>query len=171
MMRLFIFAFALLIPVSALAQTAPVQPQTRDLTNELMNLYVGPKDDSLVELEKAHRSTREISDWVSDIVASSLQFEVGKTNEKLLAVKKNFSDAGYKSYLAFLSAQSFSEALRAQKLKLSTVVNGSPLLIGQGSSGGRYAWAFEMPVIMTAQGQKAGQPINLRLQIGRSVNG
>lgn len=159
---------ATILSAPAMAQTAtPAPAPAPALNQDWLNMYVGPTEDTLTDLQKAHRSLREISDWVSETIADCLQFSPGRTNEKLLSVKPDFTDAGYKAYLAFLGSQPFAADLRGQTLKLITIVNDSPLLIGQGASGGRYAWMFEMPVIMTAQNQQAAKPVILRIQVGR----
>jgi len=172
-MKFFLALLASLMAAPALAQTAAPAQATpaRPLDPALLNLYVGPANDTLTDLNKAHRSEREIADWVSDIVATSLQFQAGQTNTKLLAVKPNFTDSGYKAYLTFLGSQPFAAALRDQTLSLNSAVNATPLLIGQGASGGRFAWAYEMPVIMTPKGQKSLKPVTVRIQIGRNAKG
>jgi len=137
---------------------------------EYLDMYQGYAGDTQTEIQKAHRSVREMEEWVSDTVANALLFQTGKVNTKLAAMKPLFSETGYKAYLNFLATQPFSANLRAQTLSLSTIVNNTPLLIGQGASGGRYAWAFELPVIMTPSGGTPSEPVILRIQIGRAAN-
>lgn len=170
-MRKLLTLLLVLAATPALAQNAQQQqPRISPKTQEILDLYVGPTGETLSSLSKAHRSVREISDWTFDAVADALDFKAGASNSKLLAVKPKFSEGGYKAYLAFLGAQPFAQALQAQQLSLSAIVNASPILIGQGATNGRYAWMFEMPIIMTANGVP-GAPTVIRIQVGRNALG
>lgn len=161
-MKYLVLCFALLIATPAYA------------ADDLLGMYQSYDGDSQAALTSPHRSASELGNWLSDTVADALMFNPKDATRKLAAVRTDFSEQGYKAYLAFLSDQGFSAALQNQTLQLSTIVNSTPLLIGQGASAGRFAWAFEVPVVMTV-GQSGVQPqsrnVTLRIQIGRSASG
>lgn len=143
--------------------------------NDLLNMYKGYAGDTQMAPDRPHRSASELGAWLSDTVADALVFTPGTSAGKLSSIKTEFSDAGWKMYTDFLAAQGLSSALQTQTLNMSTIVNSTPLLIGQGASAGRYAWAYEMPVVLTAiaaPGQPAAtREIILRVQVGRSPKG
>lgn len=136
----------------------------------LLEMYKPYEADTLTDLTKSHRSVREVSEWLSSMVADSLIFRPGTTREKLEKIRPYFTESGYQAYMRFLGTTSYADLLRNDTLNLSTIVNNTPLLIGQGTSGGRHAWAFELPVIMTPLGSNAVRPITLRIQLGRAAN-
>lgn len=142
---------------------------------DLMAIYKTYEGDTNVGLDKAHRSQSELIEWLTETTASALAFAPGKTAEKLLVLRPLFSEAGYKAYTDFLTALGFGPALESKTLALGAIVDSAPLLIAQGNSTGRYAWAYEVPVVLSMPG-KPGEPvasksITLRIQFGRSAKG
>lgn len=143
--------------------------------DDLLNMYQGYAGDTQTSLDKAHRGVDEMGAWLSETVADALNFPAGSSNRKLSALRPQFSDQGYQSYVNFLADMGFADALQKQTLTLSSVVNSAPLLIGQGSSAGRYAWAYEMKVLLTANLAPGQPPVTrdttVRIQVGRSAKG
>lgn len=164
-MKKFILAFALMLIAATPARAA----------EDLMGMYQGYAADSNVALDKAHRGLNELSDWISDVAADALVFTPAKTAQKLAAIRPLFSEGGYTAYKAFLDKMGFADAIVNQTLNISAIVNREPLLIGQGASAGRYAWAFEVPVVLSVADKAGTQPVSknvtLRIQFGRSAKG
>ncbi len=162
-MKTFTLLFALLILF-----VAPVKA-----AEDLMAIYQTYQGDSQMALDQPHRGVGELSDWISDVAADALVYVPGKSSEKLAALRPLFSDNGYKAYMDFMTAMGFATAIAGQTLSTSTIVNTAPLLIGQGASAGRYAWAFEVPVVVTMASVGAEPPVSkkvtLRIQFGRSA--
>ncbi|MBU6235944.1 MAG: DotI/IcmL family type IV secretion protein [Alphaproteobacteria bacterium] len=143
---------------------------------DLLGMYQGYAGDSQLALDQPHRSHAELEDWVSDTVASALTYSSGKTQQKIAELRPLFTEAGFKAYMDFLTSLGFAQDIQAQTLNLSAIVNNAPVLIGQGASSGRYAWAYEMPVVMSTGEPVEGAPqvtknVTIRLQIGRSAKG
>ncbi len=168
----------LLLGVSIAAVAAAVitgaAPVAR-AADDLLGMYQGYSGDTQVGIDQPHRSLSELADWISDTTANALLYVPGKTSQKLAAVRPLFSEQGYKAYTDFLAAQGYGPSVQAQTLSMSTIVNNAPLLIGQGASAGRYAWAFEVPVVMTVSTDPRVAPnsrkVVLRIQFGRSPQG
>lgn len=141
---------------------------------DLMGIYQGYAADTQLPLDQPHRSHGELSGWVSDVIADSLTFVPGQTNRKLADIKPRFTEAGFKAYLTFLGQLGFAEDVRQQSLKLGAIVNHEPSLVGQGASGGRYAWAFDVPIVMSTgdrdSTRQVTKTLNLIIQIGRSTD-
>lgn len=157
-MKTIFFIFALLMLV------APAKAQ-----NELLGMYQGYTADSQLALDQPHRSHSELSGWISEVAADALIFIPMQNTQKLSALRPLFTDAGYKAYLDFLASMGFTDALQKQSLSLASIVKNEPTLIGQGASAGRYAWAFEMPMVMTSG--NANKTAVVRIQFGRSAKG
>lgn len=138
-------------------------------SSELLNMYQGYEADTLSKLDTPHRSATELGAWLSDRVADAFLFTPKSASRKLAGLKPYFSDQGYTAFLAFLTANGYGDKLRTDTLKISAIVNNEPMLIGQGASAGRYAWAFEMPVVISGDG--GNKTIILRIQVGRSAKG
>jgi len=159
--------------VAAIVTAAPT-PMAH-AADDLLGMYQGYSADSQVGVDQPHRSLSELADWISDTTANALLYVPGKTSQKLAAIRPLFSEQGYKAYTDFLAAQGYGQSAQAQTLSMSTIVNNAPLLIGQGASAGRYAWAFEVPVVMTTSTDPRVAPnsrkVVLRIQFGRSPQG
>lgn len=142
--------------------------------DDLNSIYTPYTADTERMMDKPHRGISELGAWLSETVAGTLQFSPNKAAQKLRDVRPLFTDAGFKSYTDFLAAQGYGDALQKQTLEMTSIVNSIPMLIGQGASAGRYAWAYEMQVVLTAT-QKGMAPVNkaitLRIQVGRNING
>lgn len=138
--------------------------------SDLLNMYKGYEADTQSALTSPHRSATELGNWVSESVANALQFTPGNSVAKLNAIKPDFSEQGYAAYAAFLNSLNLTFALQNQSLTMTSIVTAMPVLIGQGASAGRYAWMFEMPVVITIGGkQPVSKEATLRVQIGRSA--
>ena len=159
-MRILILCLALLCAVPAQAE-------------DLNSIYQGYAADTETALDQPHRGIAELGAWLSEVVANCVQFTPGNAAQKLTQIRPYFSDQGFKSYTDFLAAQGYGAMLNAQTLNLTSVVNSAPMLIGQGASAGRYAWAYEMPVVLSASSMPGSDPINktviLRIQVGRNA--
>ncbi len=139
--------------------------------NDLLNMYQGYSGDSQLALDRPHRSASELSDWISETAANALLFTPGQSVTKLNQLRPLFTAQGYTSYLNFLASKGLIDPLKTQTLSLSTIVSNAPLLIGQGASAGRYAWAFEVPVVLSVGRPATNTPAILRIQFGRAANG
>lgn len=140
--------------------------------DDLNAIYQGYAGDTQTALISPHRGIAELGGWLSNIVADALIFTPGHTADKLNAIRPYFSMQGYKAYTAFLTQMGFAPMIQAQTLSLTSIVNHTPLLIGQGVSVGRYAWAYEMPVVLSLVTPGKTEPVShtvtLRVQIGRT---
>jgi hypothetical protein len=140
--------------------------------DDLLDIYKPYEADTQVPLTQAHRSLTELSEWLSDTVSNALVFTRGQNAKKLETLRSLFTESGYAAYINFLTAYDLNKDIAEEGLGLSSVVNTAPALIGQGANSTRYAWAFELPVVMTIAGTEGGQPISkkvtLRIQVGRA---
>lgn len=169
------------LPPQRVAQAAPPQqqvqqtPQAPASASDLQNMYQGYKADTQTALDRPHRSHAELSRWLTEKLAALFTFTPGQVAQELQVNRAIFTDVGYQNYLALLGQMPFGAGLRAQNVKVMAVVNAEPLLIGQGSSAGRYAWAFELPLLITytTQGNSVSEhkALTLRLQMGRAAKG
>jgi len=157
------------VPPSVPAATAPSQPA------DLNGLFTPPTGDTQTDLRKAHRSHDELARWLTERVARLFTFSPGSTAQDLEQARRFFTPAAYQAYLAFLGQQPYADGLRQQAIQVTAVVNAEPLLIGQGASSQRYAWAFEMPVLVSFRPANdtiaEHKHMTLRIQIGRSASG
>ncbi len=157
-MKIWIFCIAMLAALPAYAQ------------EDLNSIYKGYSADTAL-MTQPHRGVNELGTWLSETAAGALQFRPGKANEKLTEIRPLFTEEGFKSYIEFLTYLGLYDAVQKQTLQMSSIINSAPLLIGQGASAGRYAWAYEMQATLSAAGPSGAEQskaITLRIQIGRS---
>jgi hypothetical protein len=136
----------------------------------LLDIYQGYGADTQMSLDRPHRSAEELGSWLSDTVTNALTFTPNQSMQKLNEIKPLFTEAGFQAYLLFMANAGLGDYLKYQTLTLTAIVNNTPILVGQGASAGRYAWAFEVPVVMTAM-DGANKILTLRIQVGRSAAG
>ncbi|NBX65474.1 MAG: hypothetical protein EBQ96_00540 [Proteobacteria bacterium] len=164
-MKIFVMAFAFMCFFLPSARAA----------EDLMAIYKTYDGDTHVTLDKAHRSHAELAEWISDAAAGVLAFTPGKTSEKLLEIRPLFSESGYKAYIDFMTSMGLAPAIENKTLSMMGIVDSAPLLIAQGASTGRYAWAYEVPVVLSINGKPGEAPVTrsvtLRIQFGRSAKG
>lgn len=157
-MKHLIFAIALLAALPAHAQ------------EDLNSIYQGYTADTAT-LSQPHRGINELGVWLSETAAGALQFSRGKSAQKLTEIRPLFTEEGFRTYVEFMNTLGLSDALQKQTLQMSSIINSAPLLIGQGASAGRYAWAYEMQATLSAAGPSGAEQsksVTLRIQIGRS---
>lgn len=148
---------------AALAVFAFIPARAND---ELMSMYKGYAADTQTALDQPHRSVGELTDWISNIAADALVFTPNHSGDKIKKIRPYFSDNGFASYVDFLTKQGLYQSIQNQTLSLSSIVNTTPLMLGQGASAGRYAWVFEVPVVMTTGTNS--KEVTLRIQFGRA---
>lgn len=100
-------------------------------------------------LNMPHRTTREMSQWISAVTAETLTFMAADINQELAKTAPYFSKTGHEAYLAFLKEAAIVKALQSQKYTVRSIVQGMPLLLNEGAVEGRYRWLFEVPVMIS----------------------
>ena len=138
---------------------------------------VKPLPENSVSLDKPHRTTKQVAEWLSPICAEALTFASADYKGDLAKTEPRFDTAGRQEYLKFLLDNNIQKVLDLNKYVVRSYVQDTPLLLNEGAAGGRYHWLFEIPVMVSyldksVKDYSKGQPINqmivLKVQVGRS---
>lgn len=130
-------------------------------------------------LNVSHRATREIGEWLMEIISESMTIEADKYQENMTKAAANFDEAGFREFQAFLVESGIIEALNSKKYNVRTFVQRHPIGLNEAAVEGRYRWLFEV-TFMTSYMERGkenykknkavpvNQNISIRLQVGRS---
>lgn len=143
--------------------------------NALLNLK--PKSEGIDSLDKSHRVSDEIGQWLTDVISESLTFKGAAAQVDLDQTALHFDAFGRQQYTEFLQTNNIMKALESGRYRVSSYVDGVPLLLNQGAVDGRHRWLFRANAVIsyldrTAESYEGVEPINQRasldIQIGRS---
>lgn len=90
-----------------------------------------------------------VSNWVITAVEAAYGYDFVNYRQELQDAEKYFTDYGWKNYMKGLESSNNLLALTQRKLIASAKVVAKPKVIIQGILGSRYAWKFEMPILVT----------------------
>lgn len=93
-------------------------------------------------------STDAVSAWTIEAVEAAYSYDFMNYRAQLQDAQKYFTEYGWRSYMAGLTASNNLLALAERKMVFVANVVGKPKLINQGILGRAYAWKFQMPLLV-----------------------
>lgn len=142
--------------------------------------YVGSssgKQPQSQNLNKSHRTIKELQTWLSLAISESLMLDSRDYERQLATARGYFSEDGYAAFQAYLQQAKLRETLQNNNLKVSVIVEQPPLLLNEGVVGQSYRWLFQMPVTISYLSRNAteyrpgdrtsARQLTIRAQIGR----
>lgn len=112
-------------------------------TDQLGRLVIDPP------LNQPNMSVEEVSAWMVNAVQVAYSYDFMNYRKQLQSAQKYFTDYGWRQYLKGLESSNNLLALTGHKMVVSAKVVAKPKLVIQGMMGNRYAWKFEMPMLVT----------------------
>jgi intracellular multiplication protein IcmL len=112
-------------------------------TDKIGRLMVEPA------LSQPNMPSDAISDWAVRAVEAAYSYNFVNYRQELQNAEGYFTDYGWKQYMKGLDASNNLLALIEHKMIVRAKVVAKPRILVQGILGGRYAWKFEMPVLVT----------------------
>lgn len=112
-------------------------------TDKIGRLMVEPP------LNSPNMSFSEVTAWTVNAVQAAYSYDFMNYRSQLQGAQKYFTDFGWRQYMKGLQASNNLLALTEHKMIVSAKVVAPPRLLIQGILGNRYAWKFEMPVLVT----------------------
>ncbi len=84
-------------------------------------------------------------------LAMRTAFNIGfvDANANMQKAKPYFTEGGWSSFQKAVKQAGLLKAVVNQKLLMSAVVSGAPLIIDQGVKHGKYTWTIQLPVLAT----------------------
>lgn len=99
--------------------------------------------------ESTYLGVDDLPIWINKVIPEYFTFEIGTYYEITTEAKKIFHDYAYNQYLEFLKENRIPEMAQSNSVDISTFVSSSPYLITKKTTGGRYIWIYEVPVLMS----------------------
>lgn len=122
----------------------------------------------LIPLNQPNLSDRSVLQWVSGAVTSVYSYNFVNFREAFQSNKQYFTNPGWDSFMKALSESKNLQAVRDEKLVVSAVLTGAPIVISRTVIAGRYSWKVQMPIQVTYQG--TGSPSAQRLLVTLTIN-
>ena len=99
-------------------------------------------------LSKPVVTNKYLTQWASSVVRSVFNLNFAHVTKQLNAAKVNFTPEGW---VAFQSAvqTTLLQAVKSQKLQVSAIVTGTPIILSTQILKGYYTWLVRMPVLLT----------------------
>lgn len=100
-------------------------------------------------LSQPNMPVNSVADWAAYAIEAAYSYNFVNYRQKLQNAEKYFTDYGWRQYMKGLDASNNLLALTQRKMIVQAKVVAMPKLLVQGILGSRYAWKFEMPVLVT----------------------
>lgn len=102
-----------------------------------------------IPLSSPNMSTQNVAAWVLEAVQAANSYDFANYRQELQDAQKYFTEYGWRNYMQSLQTSNNLLALTQRKLVVSAQIVAAPQLVKEGLLGARYAWKFEMPMLVT----------------------
>lgn len=99
-------------------------------------------------LSKPVVTSNYILQWSSQVVRSVLNLDFAHYQQQLKAAQSNFTDDGWSAFQGAMQSTLLS-AVEKEKLQVSAVVTGTPIIVSTEVVNGFFTWMVRMPVLLT----------------------
>lgn len=161
----FVYAYLTEITLKSPGETAPF---SETLIQDGANTIV-PEQRSL-PLEKAHRTDKELKNWVNTVVSESLSFNKDSYSRVLQEIRPYYTVSGFKQYQDYLTSSGVIDSINKSGYQMGVYAEQPPLLMNGSSIKGVYRWLYQIPITVSfLQNGKniANRELTLRVQIRR----
>jgi hypothetical protein len=100
----------------------------------------------MISLDEPNVSTNTLLRWVSLAVTSAYTLDFVDYQQTLNNLKQYFTKAGYTNFLE--ASNERLQSIIKQKLIVTAVVAGTPVLLGEGTMYGFYSWRIQIPILL-----------------------
>lgn len=104
----------------------------------------------MTSLDVPNVSTNTLLRWVSLAVTSAYTLDFVDYQQTLDSLKQYFTKSGYANFLE--ASNDRLQTIIKQKLIVTAVVAGTPILLGEGEIYGFYSWRIQIPILLSYQG-------------------
>jgi intracellular multiplication protein IcmL len=94
-------------------------------------------------------SNQYLLEWAQLAVRRCYNLDFLNYAKQLHEASTYFTTAGWESFTTAFNGRGVLKKLRENKLFMSAVVNGAPVILAQDVVRGRYVWRVQMPVLVT----------------------
>jgi len=89
--------------------------------------------------------------WAGRSAVSSYSFDFVNFDKQLDSARQHFTTSGWRHFSTSLAESNMETNVKQNQLFVSAVVSGTPVIVNQGSLGGRYSWRVQVPLLVKYQ--------------------
>lgn len=97
-------------------------------------------------------STNTLLNWATLAVVSSYTMDFHNYRNTIKNIKHFFTKLGYENFMQSLENKNRLNDIIKQKLTVTAVLNGTPVIIQEGPQDNKYKWTIQFPIEVTYQG-------------------
>jgi intracellular multiplication protein IcmL len=105
----------------------------------------------ITSLDRPVNTLPEVTNWLSSAVTQAYTFSFANYQAELSAARVSFTPNGWKGFEKALKDSGNLKAVIENKYVSTAVPTGAAILISQGIVDGRYAYKFQLPILVTYQ--------------------
>ncbi|MDR3205236.1 MAG: DotI/IcmL/TraM family protein [Deltaproteobacteria bacterium] len=117
-------------------------PKYFAVTSDLRVLELPPLNEPVIE-------NRALANWTAEVVSKSMSLNFLTWRRTLADIRSEFENQGFDSFLKSLDNGGHLEKIEKERLSLSCVLNGAPVVVSQERKDGAASWKLEMPLILS----------------------
>lgn len=119
-------------------------------------------------LDEPVYGTADVLAWASNIAITAYSYDYVNYRSDLQALAGSFTGDGWSSFLSALQGSRMLDTVMAQKLVMTAVPTGAPVVKQEGVLNGRYSWKIAIPMLVKLTGGVViQQPVQVYLMIQR----
>lgn len=119
-------------------------------------------------LDEPVYGTADVLAWATNVAITAYSYDYVNYRSDLQALAGSFTSDGWSSFLTALEGSRMLDSVMSQKLVMTAVPTGAPIIKQQGVLNGRYAWKIAIPMLVKLSGSVTmQQPVQIYLMIQR----
>lgn len=111
----------------------------------------------IIPLDQPNLSSAAVSQWVNLAVVSSFTFDFVNYRTQLEAVSPYYTPEAWQNFLEELKSSGNLSTVISNRMVVSAVATGAPVITREGYIDKVYAWRIRMPLLITYQGTQVTQ--------------
>lgn len=140
----FVYAYFTEIMLESPGDTAPF---VGNLTSEVSQKSLA--ESQTLPLDKAHRTDRELKEWITIAVSESLFFQASNYDQIKKQVEEYFTPSGIQQYDEYFRSSGILDNIQKNKYRMSVFIEDHPLLQNGLEIEGVYRWLYKMPLTIS----------------------
>ncbi len=119
----------------------------------------------MLGLERPYITQQALFDWAADAASQVMTFGFNDYDQKLTNAQTRFTADGWVSFAQVLSNSLFFKNVVSEKQLVTAVPAGTPLLMFEGLSAGRFNWIVEIPLMVTVRSGSLSRSIKQTVRL------
>ncbi len=113
----------------------------------------------MVGLERPYITQQTLFDWAADAASQVMTFGFNDYDQKLSASQSRFTEEGWVSFAQVMGNSLFFKNVINEKQLVTAVPAGTPILMFEGLTMGKFNWVVEIPLMVTVRSGSVSRSI------------